>query len=156
MYLDTKKFYSGFLPFNFLIIGILFWPRLFNIQSQAHRLRRHPRKRPALGRGIWSTWLETWNKQTMDNSQRKKRRRKAGGEAKTYSNLKVVIHHNHTHTRTFGSSKIVSASAWFMISGRTRWRRQGTRLSVSNIRRQLDKSANRKEEPFDNLSGKTQ
>ena len=50
-----------------------------------------------------------------------------------------------TENCTLGSSNIVSASAWFMIRGKTRRRRQGTRSSASNNRRQLDKSANKKD-----------
>ena len=38
---------------------------------------------------------------------------------------------------------MVSASAWFMISGRTCWRRHGTRPWVSNAKRLLAKSANK-------------
>ena len=44
---------------------------------------------------------------------------------------------------TFGSSNIVSASAWFITIGITFSRKQGTKLSESNVKRQLAKSANK-------------
>lgn len=53
---------------------------------------------------------------------------------------------------TFGSSNIKSASAWFMISGRTCWRRHGTRPSASNVRRLLAKSAKNENKNFENSS----